>query len=942
MYKGVLTISKDQGNVAVLFCDICEFDKIVICEKKKLIYLLDSIFRSFDKMCFNFKVQKIETVGKTYMVCAGLREYEHDNLINQNTSENSISRILGIAIEMMRYAKQYKWGDSLKDVELKIGIHYGPVHAGVIGFHKPQFSLIGDTVNTTSRVCSTGQSGKIIISEVAYLQLNEKYTEKFKFIPIIVEAKGKGSLTTYQLEMKIRSDDHLAFNKNLSSSSPKHSLFMSPLNKRKSKTSSNLGMDFSVVVKNLGVLEKKSSLPELKLNFERQMTDVKFDENKEKKNNFHLNTSMKNLIIEEENEPVGEFSPLENRSKKNNYYQPFGFPLNDLNNEENNSLNTLKNMNDDEKNTENRYEEPKYNNIHRNLNDSIEYENKNLQNHQKLFLSSIFQNKNLLNLELNKNKNFQNTIQNMQEINKLDSSFISVPLEKGKHELKKIFSYPSLKKEFNFKQIFKNIFEMLVQFRCSPHDSHKKNSKLALKYHLKSLENISHSKKRVSQRRFNSCSIEWRDNLKNEDQNPVEILYFSNNSIELSNEKKLNNLKNDETVIEKINNEEIVIEKPEVSSKIINIIPLEKKPETLLIPNFKFSFEESYDKKLKDENVFLHSDKIIQDKKQLKIKSEDEPEKKLSWNSKNLQSPKENYMKIETNILNKVKSKKSFDCLHSLENLENEEIEEFYECVEKKPQIKNQTGVIRKVRREKTAFNSLKQENNEAVYLKEHKLWLSFPKTEKELVEDFLNKRIENNQKNDKVIITSICVFLFILSFLKFFLRERYLYLKTLSALSLSSIVLAVIIICFSKKLKKIYNSLILFYFAAFVSVLVVSDGFNSKNEVLIPRLTLLLIYYGLSQLSFLSFKDVICLSGTYLTLSLTLISLSTYERDYILLSTNIFFIIWNLEMIYFKNKMEIDFFNKNKVIEFEKKRLNDIIQYLLPPHVIFLFLFNF
>lgn len=56
---------------------------------------------------------------------------------------------------MMEYSKKFKFGQS-GNVRIKIGIHYGRVIAGVIGHHKPQFSLIGDTVNTTSRVCSTG------------------------------------------------------------------------------------------------------------------------------------------------------------------------------------------------------------------------------------------------------------------------------------------------------------------------------------------------------------------------------------------------------------------------------------------------------------------------------------------------------------------------------------------------------------------------------------------------------------------------------------------------------------------------------------------------------------------------------------------------------------------------------------------------------------------
>jgi class 3 adenylate cyclase len=51
---------------------------------------------------------------------------------------------------------------------IKIGIHTGRIIAGVIGFHKPQFSLIGDTVNTTSRVCSTGLDGQITLSKEAF------------------------------------------------------------------------------------------------------------------------------------------------------------------------------------------------------------------------------------------------------------------------------------------------------------------------------------------------------------------------------------------------------------------------------------------------------------------------------------------------------------------------------------------------------------------------------------------------------------------------------------------------------------------------------------------------------------------------------------------------------------------------------------------------------
>ena len=71
-----------------------------------------------------------------------------------------------MALDMISYTQKVKIEGV--PVTLKIGVHYGRAIAGVIGHHKPQFSLIGDTVNTTSRICSTGLNGKLTISETAY------------------------------------------------------------------------------------------------------------------------------------------------------------------------------------------------------------------------------------------------------------------------------------------------------------------------------------------------------------------------------------------------------------------------------------------------------------------------------------------------------------------------------------------------------------------------------------------------------------------------------------------------------------------------------------------------------------------------------------------------------------------------------------------------------
>lgn len=121
------------------------------------------------------------------MACAGLR----------STGSNSTKKVLEMALQIQSYVGNVTWGEGQK-ITLKIGIHYGNVIAGVIGFHKPQFSLIGDTVNTASRICSTSDEGIITLSEEAYNEVkNIKGDLNFAYRE--VEAKGKGMLRTYQV-----------------------------------------------------------------------------------------------------------------------------------------------------------------------------------------------------------------------------------------------------------------------------------------------------------------------------------------------------------------------------------------------------------------------------------------------------------------------------------------------------------------------------------------------------------------------------------------------------------------------------------------------------------------------------------------------------------------------------------------------------------------------
>ena len=189
-----LTIADDAGYCTILFCDIYEFDKFCKGAKKDVVVILDELYRKFDSLCLKYGVQKIETVGKTYMCCGGLKSVE-ERLPYHLKSINYSSRVIELAREMMKFAEGYKIQLEGK-IQLKIGIHYGECMMGVIGYHKPQFSLIGDTVNFTSRHCTTGLPGHIMVSEDAWIE-GDRWDLDYEIVT--TDMKGKGWYDVYHV-----------------------------------------------------------------------------------------------------------------------------------------------------------------------------------------------------------------------------------------------------------------------------------------------------------------------------------------------------------------------------------------------------------------------------------------------------------------------------------------------------------------------------------------------------------------------------------------------------------------------------------------------------------------------------------------------------------------------------------------------------------------------
>lgn len=133
------------------------------------------------------------------MACAGLK-FLDGQLPENIKSIPQTKRGLNFALEVMRIASEFTYRAG-KTFQMKIGIHYGNCIYGLLGYHKPQFSLIGDTINTTSRHCTTGKAGYIIMSEAAFQQLDSNIRSSSSFEIKDIFMKGKGTVHTYCLNI---------------------------------------------------------------------------------------------------------------------------------------------------------------------------------------------------------------------------------------------------------------------------------------------------------------------------------------------------------------------------------------------------------------------------------------------------------------------------------------------------------------------------------------------------------------------------------------------------------------------------------------------------------------------------------------------------------------------------------------------------------------------
>jgi adenylate cyclase len=155
-------------SVSVLFTDFVGFTKIAeSMSPEELVHELDLCFSYFDSVMEKYGLEKLKTIGDAYMCAGGLPE------VNNTHAVDAIMAALEIQ-SFMRQTKEIKRAQDLPYWELRIGIHTGPLVAGVIGEKKFAYDIWGDTVNMSSRVESSGEPGKINISSAT-----KDHIEKF-------------------------------------------------------------------------------------------------------------------------------------------------------------------------------------------------------------------------------------------------------------------------------------------------------------------------------------------------------------------------------------------------------------------------------------------------------------------------------------------------------------------------------------------------------------------------------------------------------------------------------------------------------------------------------------------------------------------------------------------------------------------------------------------
>ena len=196
---------KEKGKVEPSYLDFCtvmftDFKEFTILSQKlkltEILADLQTCFVAFDEIILRNKMEKIKTIGDGYMAAGGLPIANNTNPMDAVKASMEMQAFMDKFNEWKRERGKAVW-------ELKIGLHTGPVVAGVIGKNKFAYDIWGNTVNIASRLESSCEPGRINISEDTYKHVKDNYSCAYRGK---IEVKHKGLIEMYFVEKEITND----------------------------------------------------------------------------------------------------------------------------------------------------------------------------------------------------------------------------------------------------------------------------------------------------------------------------------------------------------------------------------------------------------------------------------------------------------------------------------------------------------------------------------------------------------------------------------------------------------------------------------------------------------------------------------------------------------------------------------------------------------------
>jgi len=188
--------ARDYNQVSILFTDFIGFtEQSVKLSAAALVSEINVCFEEFDGIITKYNIEKIKTIGDAYMAAGGL----------PIPTDDSVRNTVLAALEMQEFINQRILENETHGkpaFKMRVGIHTGPVIAGIVGIKKFQYDIWGDAVNTANRIESNSKVGKVNISQSTYELINNDNQFTFESRGKI-EVKGKGAIEMYFVYFKI-------------------------------------------------------------------------------------------------------------------------------------------------------------------------------------------------------------------------------------------------------------------------------------------------------------------------------------------------------------------------------------------------------------------------------------------------------------------------------------------------------------------------------------------------------------------------------------------------------------------------------------------------------------------------------------------------------------------------------------------------------------------